>query len=271
MQFNMSEAWRDATAMITANREVLLVVAGIFFLLPSLVIAFVTPALQESLMADPENMEKAMEAMISNWGVLLFVGIFAMTLFQIVGYLAMLALLRDTSRPTVAEALKAGLVGMLPALGYYLLLGFGLFAAALVVGMLMALNVAIGVVAILLLVVVGIYVMIKLSLTLAVIAIDKVGNPITAMSRSWAMTKGNSLSLFGFFLLLGVVYVVIATVVGLIVGALTLAAGPTVGLWVNALISGVLSVVVTVVLVAVIAATHRQLSGAASAVGATFE
>ena len=56
MQFNMSEAWRDATAMITGNREVLLVVAGIFFLLPSLVIAFVTPALQESLMADPENM-----------------------------------------------------------------------------------------------------------------------------------------------------------------------------------------------------------------------
>ena len=28
MKFSMSEAWRDATAMMTANREVLLVVAG---------------------------------------------------------------------------------------------------------------------------------------------------------------------------------------------------------------------------------------------------
>ena len=34
MKFDMSEAWRDAVAMMTANREVLLIVAGIFFLLP---------------------------------------------------------------------------------------------------------------------------------------------------------------------------------------------------------------------------------------------
>ena len=38
MKFSMSEAWRDATAMMSANREVLLIVAGIFFLLPSVVL-----------------------------------------------------------------------------------------------------------------------------------------------------------------------------------------------------------------------------------------
>ena len=52
MKFSMSEAWRDATAMMSANREVLLIVAAIFFLLPSLVMAIAMPNLQETIMAD---------------------------------------------------------------------------------------------------------------------------------------------------------------------------------------------------------------------------
>ena len=36
MKFDMNAAWREATGMIAANREVLMIVAGVFFLLPSL-------------------------------------------------------------------------------------------------------------------------------------------------------------------------------------------------------------------------------------------
>ena len=117
MKFSMSEAWRDATAMLSANREVLLIVAAIFFLLPGLVPALVMPDLQQTLMADPQNMAAAFNGLLAEWGMILLVGFVVITLAQIVGYLAMLALLRDASRPTVGEALRLGLVGLLPAIG----------------------------------------------------------------------------------------------------------------------------------------------------------
>jgi hypothetical protein len=59
MKFDMSEAWREAMAMITANREVLLIVAGIFFLLPSVALGLSIGELQESMLADPQNAERS--------------------------------------------------------------------------------------------------------------------------------------------------------------------------------------------------------------------
>ena len=36
MKFDMGKAWNDTVAILSANREVLLVLAGVFFLLPAL-------------------------------------------------------------------------------------------------------------------------------------------------------------------------------------------------------------------------------------------
>jgi hypothetical protein len=257
---------------MSANREVLLTLAAIFFLLPNLVPAVAMPGLQTQMMADPEAASAVMNDLFADWGVLLVVVAIALVLAQILGYLAMLALLRDTSRPTVGEALKAGLGGLLPALGFYLIVAVAAFALALLVVAISAASPGLGVVVVLLCVVVAFYVMIKLSLVLAVIAIDKVGNPIAAMTRSWQLTKGNSFRLFLFFLLLGLVYIVIAAVIGMVLGALMLALGTSTALLVNGVISGILSAIVTVVFVAVIAAIHRQLAGpSAAAVSETFE
>jgi len=268
MKFSMSEAWRDATAMMSANREVLLIVAGIFFLLPSLVLALTMPGLQETMLADPENAQAMMiELYAGFWWLLLLV-----VLAQIVGYLALLTLLRDTRRPTVGEALKAGLAALLPAIGFYVIV----FVAAVVVGVaVVALTVAVPallIVAIPVMVIAMLYIAVKLMLVLPVIAIDKVSNPLSAIARSWRLTKGNSLRLFLFFLLLLIVYIVISIVIGMIVAALGLALGADTALLVNGIISGVLGAALTVVLVAVIAAIHRQLSGpSAAAVSETFE
>ena len=270
MKFSMSEAWRDATAMMSANREVMLIVAGLFFLLPSLVMGLMMPGLQESMMADPENAQAMVLDLYSSWWWLLLLVLLA----QLVGYLGLLALLRDSSRPTVGEALSAGLRGLLPALGFYLLLGVGFALIGIVVVALIRIGVspALAVIAALLCAVILVYVMVKLSLGLAVIAIDKVSNPITAMARSWQLTKGNSFRLFLFYLLLVLVYFVISIVAGVIVGALVLAVGTDTALLVNAVISGLLGAVLTMVIVAVIAAIHRQLSGpSAAAVSETFE
>src|SRR5204863_5948369 len=109
-------------AMITGNREVLLIVAGIFFLRPSRALGLSMGGLEENMLADPEAAQAQLYELYAGWWWL-FV---AVLLAEIVGYLALLALLRDSSRPTVGEALKAGIVGLLPAIGAYVLLVLGL-------------------------------------------------------------------------------------------------------------------------------------------------
>lgn len=270
MKFDMSDAWRDATAMMSGNREVLLVVAGLFFLLPSVALSLSIGGLQEAMLADPTNVEAMLFEIYAGWWWLFIVVILA----QIVGYLALLALLRDSGRPTVGEALKTGLVALLPAIAAYILT---VLALGLTIGVLVGIAVASGSAALgfivgLLAFVVAVYVCVKFSLTGPVIAIDKVFNPVAALARSWRLTKGNSFRLFLFYLLLVIVYIVISMVVGAIIGALTFAFGPSTALTINGVVSGVLSAIVTVVFVAVIAAVHRQLSGpSAEAVSATFE
>ena len=71
MKFSMSEAWREATAMISANREVLLIVSGIFFFIPSLAVNWSIGDLQEVMLADPENAQQAMVALYSRFWWLL--------------------------------------------------------------------------------------------------------------------------------------------------------------------------------------------------------
>lgn len=268
MKFSMSEAWRDATAMMSANREVLLVIAGIFFLLPSLATALTMPSLQQSMMADPTTASAAVMELYAGWWWLLLLVLLA----QLVGYLAMLALLRDSSRPTVSEALRTGLAGLLPAIGMYLIVGVVGFAIMLVVGLLAAASPPLGFVLILAAVIGAVYVMVKLSLALPVIAIEKISSPIAAMTRSWRLTRRNSLRLFVFYMLLVIVYLVISMILGAVLGLVFALAGGSTALLLNGLVSGILSCILTVVFVAVIAAVHRQLAGpSAEAVSATFE
>lgn len=268
MKFSMSAAWNEATVMMSANREVLLVVAGIFFLLPSLAISLAIPDLQETMMADPENASAAVIEIYMSWWWLVILSALA----QIVGSLAMLALLRDTSRPTVGEALRAGVAGLLPAIGVYLLvlLGFGL--AALAISLIVAASPPLGVVATLVTLIAAIYVMVKLTLTTAVIAIEKESNPVSAIRRSWRLTKGNSLRLFLFIVLLALVYTVISIIAGLVLALVFSLASTSTALLLNGVVSGLLGAAFAVVFVAVIAAVHRQLAGpSAEAVSATFE
>lgn len=270
MQFNMSDAWRDATAMMARNREVLLIVAGLFFFLPSVVLGLAMGDLQEMAVANPENAVAVMSSFYGSWWWL----ILAMSIASIVGYLALLALLRDHRRPTVGEAIKIGLSGVLTTLAVAIIVWLGL---GIVLGLLIAASAATGSAAVAVVVgalafVLAVYVVVKMSLTGPVIAIEKVYNPFTVLIRSWQLTKGNSLRLFLFYLLLIVVYIVLAMLLGIVTGILTIALGPSVGLPVNAAISAVLSAGVTVVFVAVIAASHRQLSGpSANSVSETFE
>jgi hypothetical protein len=186
----------------------------------------------------------------------------------------MLALLRDHTRPTVAEALRVGLVGALPAIGASLVLGLAIaLVAVLLLGVAALAGSPVLVALVTIVIVAGLaYVYVKTSLSAAVIAIDKVYNPFTVIARSWRLTKGNSGRLFAFYLLLFIVYIVVSAVLGIVVAALTLAIGESGASMVEAIVTGLVGAAFSMVFVAVLAASHRQLSGPSpTAVSATFE
>jgi membrane-anchored glycerophosphoryl diester phosphodiesterase (GDPDase) len=119
-----------------------------------------------------------------------------------------------------------------------------------------------------------VYVMIKLSLVLPVIVIENVRNPMAALTRSWQLTKGNSLRLFVFYLLLTIAYFVIVMVIGMVsMAPVVLIAGQgKAAMLVGGLVSGIVGAAASALLTAILAAIHRQLAGpSAASIGATFD
>lgn len=284
MKFDSNSAWNQAIASISANRAVLLPVAGVFFLLPSLASTWLMSDAYQLLIANLRNPAGLNDALQQVGGKIYGFGLVSFAI-QMVGYMAMLALLTDRTRPTVGQAI-GGAVRSLPTLVAATLLffvGYALFIFALgtAAGLLAALVKAGAVTFLLFLgVLVAVFaVMVRLSLTLPVIIIEGVMNPVTALVRSWNLTRGNGLRIFVFYLLmiigLLVLYIVFAMVFGLFIGFGSMAAGslpqssvPAIAM---GLVGGVIGSLLSVVLTGVLAAIHAQLSGpSAEAISDTF-
>lgn len=274
MKFDLGKGWSEAVAMLQGNREVLGIVAGIFFFLPGLLFTLIGPDMNAMFAGfDPDQMEQLMAAFNAVYARYWWLfGLLVLT--QIIGYLALLALLRDDARPTVGQAIGTGLKALLPAFVTYLLFVLGV---SLALGLLIALFAltgvaALAVVAVIACIPLALYLSIKVSLAAPIIAIEKTFNPITVLLRSWRLTKGNSLRLFAFFVLLTVAYVVISAVLGVVLLALVAALGDETGRIVSGIVSGLVGAVATVVMIAVLAAVHRQLAGPSSgSISETFK
>ena len=271
MTFDMNRAWREANEMVIGNREVLLIVAGLFFFLPGLATVLLVPSMQPPAeLQESEAFSYLLQFYSDNalW-------IVVMAVLQTVGVLTLLALLRDQAKPTVGEALKTGAIGILPYLGAQIIFALGM---TVVIGILVGIAAATGVktliaVAAILMFPVLIYAIIKISLVPAVIAIEHEINPITVLVRSWSLTKGNSFRLLLFYALLLIAFIVLMMVVGAVSGLLlAIAGGSTVTQVGEGIVSGLIGAVMTVYFVAILAAIHRQLAGPSTeAISRTFE
>ena len=276
----MGQAWSEATAILGANRDMVLAIAGLFFFLPSFALAlFVPEAVNPSPVEAPPGtdpqvamnaaMSALMEQYAKNWPLFLM-----LSLAQFVGTLSLLALLTDSARPTVGEALKRGLKSTPSYLASQILVAL---LAGVVVGLPLGIVGALlpGAVAVLVglvLIIVVVYLFVKFALIAPVIAIEGELNPLAAMRRSWALTKGNSLRLFAFFFLLliaiGIVSILVTAVLQLVFSAFDQSIA-NIG---NGLVSSVINAVVAALLLTVLAAVHRQLAGPSTeAVADTFE
>lgn len=260
MNFDSNLAWKQASGAVSANREVVLALAGVFFMLPQLAFAIFFPQPEPAAGMSEQQMVQMVTAYYSSIMPMLI----PMALIQALGTLALLRLLDGSRRPTVGEAIKGGLRGVVPYLLAQLISGFVLALVALaVIGLLGALAGMAGMfVGVAIVAAITVFVAVRLSLTAAVVAVEQATNPIAALSRSWKLTAGNTTRLLTFYGLFIVAFIVLLIMVNVLIGIpLALLASDHVAMIVEALVGSALSALMALYLVAIIAASHRQLAG----------
>jgi hypothetical protein len=264
MKFDMGAAWNAATALIGRNRNVIAIVAGVFFFLPYFAISMFLPtqiAPDVSASADPEVMLAAMVAIYAEiwWAIL------PASIIQGIGTLALLKLLTDRARPTVGEALKTGAIAFPSYAVANILSAVAIGAAVLLPVLLLPLMILLALPVIL-------YLLVKFSLIMPVIAIEGVLNPINALARSWRLTKGNSFRLLLFYFLLLVALLVVTGLANMVLTLIFAAIGGQAELIGNAAATSLINALFSVIVLAVLAGVHRQLTGdTPQAISETFE
>lgn len=263
----MNRAWNDAVRLLRLSREVTLVIAGAFFFLPYFAFMLLTPDPLAGLAKDATPDGKVLMARLSEfysqvWWIALIV-----LIVQAVGMIGLIALLTDRRRPTVAEALKLGLRRMPSYIAAYLLVGFALGLLLMLLGVVAGATgqMALGALAILIEIFAFVFLFVRFSLVAPVVAKEDAGNPLTALGRSWTLTRGNGWRLFAFFFLLVVAYVVVGLVASILFGAVFSVLGQPIAQFGDALVTAVLNAGWVTLFLAILAAVHDQLAGVSRA------
>ncbi|MBB4857282.1 hypothetical protein HNO88_000589 [Novosphingobium chloroacetimidivorans] len=260
MKLDTNRAWKDASRNVTRNRDALLAVAGVFFLLPQLAFTLFYPQPEPTVGMS----ERQIMALAQSYYVSAMPAVIPMVLCQALGTLGLLSLLSHVTRPTVGGALRLGLAGLPTYLGAQILLGLGLALIGTLIISVLALSgvMAVAVAGLLLVLLLAIAIALRVSLSAAVVAIEGERNPVRALRRSWLLTSGNAWRLLGFYALFFVAFLVILMIASLVVNIpLALVASGWIAELGAALVSAVLSALFAVYLVAVIEAVHHQLAG----------
>ena len=217
--------------------------------------------------------------------ILLYLAIYAINFWQ---QAAMCRLTSDRHEPSVGAAMTAGLGAILPLFGVLVLVLVAGFVVALVFGIAIGgaamgtQSSAVGMIAGLAMLAGVIYLALRLSMTLPAIAIEDHRNPITALRRSWDMTRGHVLRLLALFVIVGVVmglvgFTVLSATAGGMMASMAAGGGapgavPSMAAMGSLFVAMVLfGLTLGIFLMALIGAIHRQLSGESVAeVEATF-
>lgn len=260
MRFDSNKAWLSAVALVSANRDVLWALAGVFYVLPTFAFSAAFPQPEPGPGATPD----ATLGMMQVYWNAVWPWFMGTMLLQLLGTLTILTLFTDRTRPTVGQAIAIGSRAIVPVLLAQMLVGLVMMLAALI---LIALGTATGIVALAVLsAAVGLipifYLTVRTMLVSPVVVVEEVRNPITALRRSWTLTEGNAGRLMLFFVLLVLAVAIVFGVFMLIVGSiLAVLLSAETAEFVAALISSLMTGGVSIYAAAVIAAIHRQLAG----------
>ena len=257
-KLSISKAWDESRAVIARDGSLLATIALALFVLPGVISDIATPA------ASPGELPKP-----GYWIVLTVLAL----LVTLVGQLAVIRIAIGSGL-TVGEAIRHGaqrapvylaatLIWVLPVLVITVLL------AAKVVGP-PANASPIAALALILLCGVVLWFAIRMLMTSPVASAEAVG-PVEILRRSWQITQGHWLRLFGFFVAVIVGALVVITAVTAIGGILAkiIFGGVeplTVGALFVALLGQIVSGAVSVILMVMVARIYVQLGGESAAV-----
>lgn len=265
MKLDLNAAWDQAVRLIAANREVMLVLGGVFFFLPFVLFSLAIPVPDFAGAAGPSGENApALMASVNGFIAQYWWAVVLLALVQSVGALAVMAVIGDPARPTVRAAMVRGGVYLVPQFAAQLLTSLAnsvVLIAAIVLGALTGSRGIAATLAVFTLPVI-VWLLTRWSLSGPAIAIEKIANPVSALRRSWRLTRGNGLRLVAFYLLLFAAFFVVSQVLGLVVRlatALPAAEGARV---LGALLSGLISTALILVAYAVLASIHRQFARA---------
>ena len=255
---SISRAWDESKAVIARDGSLLTTIALALFVLPGVISDIASPA------APAGQMPK-----FGYWTVITIIAL----IIALVGQLSVVGLAIGSDR-TVGEAIRHG-ARRAP---FYLAATLMWVLPVLVVALLVAGKVVgtapnpspIAAVALILLCVAAVWFAIRMLMTSPVASAEAVG-PVQILRRSWQLTQGHWLRLFGFFvmvLIAAVVCVAAVTAIGGIVANMLFGGtGPlTVGELVVALLVQIVSAAVSVILMVMLARIYVQLSGEGAAV-----
>lgn len=258
-RFDSNRAWQDAAAAVSANRDVLIALVGVFVVVPAFALAVLIPMPEPQPGAEPEAILDLLGAFFrQHWAFFVAAG-----LFNTIGTLALLALFGHASRPTVGEAIRRGLAATPSGIAVQLIQGLMLSMVVLIPGTLLgAAGPGFGILGLMIGLGAAAWLWIRLGLASPAIVVEGQRNPIAALQRSFALTRGNGSRLLLFFALLVVAFVIATQLIQVAVTLITQGlAGAEAALIVGALVAGILQGVMTAYLVAALAASHRQLAG----------
>ena len=276
MNFEMNAAWERAVELIKDNLQLLAIIAAVFLLLPSIAIYLLVPnmtALSEPG-ADPEVVLAQFQA---NLGPLIAAGLLG-SVVQFAGYGAMIALM-GRARPTVGEAIATGFKITPTIIAVFVLYFLLYFLGALLVTVPLILIVGLisgfsragadagagaiaGALAIIPVLLVAVYVAARMSMSMAVVVLEGTLNPITATLRSFKLTHKKQWSILIFWVVLLILYFVIALLFSGGMSAIAaLAGGGTLTALILGVTNGILGMASGMIMCGLAVAIFQQLSG----------
>jgi len=257
MKFDGNLVWKQATATMAANRELVLALAGVFFFLPSFALIMLIKQPEVAPGGTPEQMMKVLEPFVSQMLPWFLLG----SIVQSVGQVGLLQLFGSGGRSTVGQALRAGLGVLVTYIAMQLITGFLMTTVLLLVaGIGSLIHPVLGLA-------LGIYVACQAYARFvaggAVVVLEREKNPFAALLEAASLSRGNGFRIGNFLFLLataGFVLLMVLTLVVGIVAALTLGEGRAANI-----VSGFFSSAATAVAVsyfaAITIAIYRQLRG----------
>lgn len=256
-RFDANAAWKSAAGVIRANRQILLVMAGLFFLLPQLAVDFILPEPAPGL--EGEAAGEAVLAIYASWWPLILLGFVA----QGAGLLAIIALIAGGGRPSVRESIAAGLKALPTMIAAQLVVGAGVGLGMLLILLPFA---AIGGeamtgLALIPALALAMWIYARTMLIAPIVAAGGVRNPFEAILASWRTTNGNASRLLLFFVLLLLATTVIYLVATSVPAALlAVVGGPRAGAITVALLGSLVAAAFSLLTAAVLTAAWRQLA-----------